>query len=65
MKDLGKLPPADKPQVGQAANRVKDVIEERTAAKLDDLVNAAPQADLARSVDVTMPARPVGQGTCT
>jgi phenylalanyl-tRNA synthetase alpha chain len=63
MKDLGKLPPGDKPQVGQAANRVKQVIEERTAAKLDDLVNAAAKADLARKVDVTMPPRPTsGQG---
>ncbi|MBA2542221.1 MAG: phenylalanine--tRNA ligase subunit alpha [Deltaproteobacteria bacterium] len=62
MKDLGKLAAGDRPLVGQAANRVKQVIEERTAAKLDDLVNVAAQADLARKVDVTLPARPAGGG---
>jgi len=63
MKDLGKLSGADRPLVGQAANRVKQVIEERTAAKLEDLVTAAAKLDLARKVDVALPARPViGQG---
>jgi len=62
MKGMGKLPPAEKPVVGKAMNRVKDVIEKHTDAKLADLVNAAAQADLARKVDVTLPARPAGGG---
>jgi phenylalanyl-tRNA synthetase alpha chain len=62
MKGMGKLPPADKPVVGKAMNKVKDVIEQHTDAKLADLVNAAASKDLARKVDVTLPARPVGGG---
>ena len=63
MKGMGKLPQAEKPRVGQVMNRVKIVIEQHTDAKLADLVNAAANLDLARKVDVTLPARPnVGQG---
>ena len=62
MKELGRLPPGDRPLVGAAVNKVKQRIEERTAQKLEDLVNAAARADLSRTVDVTLPARPVGGG---
>ena len=62
MKELGKLPASDRPQVGAAANKVKEKIEQMTEACLSRLTNAAKQADLARRVDVTLPARPVGGG---
>jgi phenylalanyl-tRNA synthetase alpha chain len=62
MKELGKLPPAERPQVGAAVNKLKATIESQTTAKLDDLANVASRADLARAVDVTLPARPVGGG---
>ncbi len=63
MKGMGKLPPAEKPLVGKAMNRVKGVIELNTDAKLADLLNTAARQDLARRVDVTLPARPTqGQG---
>src|SRR5947208_14725523 len=62
MKELGKLPPAERPLVGAAVNKLKAAIESQTAAKLDDLANVASRADLARSVDITLPARPVGGG---
>jgi len=62
MKELGKLPPGDRPQVGAAANKVKEKIEQMTEACLSRLSNAAKQADLARRIDVTLPARPVGGG---
>jgi len=62
MKELGRLPPGDRPLVGAAVNKVKQRIEDRTAQKLEDLVNAAARADLSRTVDVTLPARPVGGG---
>ncbi len=58
MKELGRLPAADKPSVGQVVNRVKGGIEAAVEAKLGDLVNVARAADLARSLDVTLPARP-------
>lgn len=62
MKELGKLPPADRPVVGAAANKVKQAIENRTAARLTELVDAASKLDLQRRVDVTLPERPVGGG---
>ncbi len=62
MKELGKLPSGDRPSVGAAANKVKQVIEERTAERLGELTAGAARADLARRVDVTLPARPVAEG---
>lgn len=62
MKELGKLPPAERPQVGAAANQVKAKIEQVVETCLAGLANAKKQADLARRIDVTLPARPVGGG---
>jgi phenylalanyl-tRNA synthetase alpha chain len=62
MKELGRLPAADKPVVGQVVNRVKGGIEAAVERKLGDLVHAARAADLARTIDVTLPARPHGAG---
>ncbi len=62
MKELGRLPGADRPTVGVAANRVKDEIGAQVTARLDALVAARRAADLARRVDVTVPGRPVGGG---
>src|SRR5690349_2627178 len=62
MKELGRLPAGDRPLVGAAANKVKAAIEERVAARLGELADAAGKLDLARTVDVTLPARPVGGG---
>src|SRR5688572_13785569 len=62
MKELGKLPAGDRPQVGAAANKVKEKIEQVVEACLLRLSNAKKQQDLARRVDVTLPVRPVGGG---
>ncbi len=62
MKELGKLPPGDRPVVGAAANKVKQTIEQLTATRLGELADLVAKADLARRVDVTLPARPVGGG---
>lgn len=62
MKELGRLPPSDRPLVGAAVNRIKADIEEQVAQRLRDLAASAARADLARSVDVTLPERPVGGG---
>jgi phenylalanyl-tRNA synthetase alpha chain len=62
MKQLGSLPPAERPQVGAAVNKVKQTIEDQVAHRLGELASAASAADLARKVDVTLPARPVGGG---
>lgn len=62
MKELGKVPPAERPAIGAATNRVKQEIEARVAQKLDELAQAAARADLARVVDVTLPSRPAPRG---
>jgi phenylalanyl-tRNA synthetase alpha chain len=62
MRTLAKLPNPDKPRVGAAANDLKGFIEAEVTRRLNELVQAAARADLARSVDITMPARPFGGG---
>jgi len=62
MKELGRLPAGDRPLVGAVANKVKQAIEDRVAGRLGELADAAGKQDLARTVDVTLPARPVGGG---
>ncbi|MBA3499814.1 MAG: phenylalanine--tRNA ligase subunit alpha [Deltaproteobacteria bacterium] len=62
MKVLGKLPPGDRPKVGTVANRVKQTIEHECARRLGELTEAAAKLDLARTLDVTLPARPFARG---
>jgi len=62
MKELGKLPAGDRPAVGAAVNKVKQTIEAQVEGRLRELDEAADAQDLARRVDVTLPARPVGGG---
>jgi phenylalanyl-tRNA synthetase alpha chain len=62
MKELGRLPAGDRPAVGAVANKVKQAIEDRVTARLGELADAAGKLDLARRVDITLPARPIGGG---
>jgi len=62
MKELGRLPPADRPLVGAAVNKVKQTIEELTSARLGELADASAAVDLQRTFDVTLPPRPAGGG---
>ena len=62
MKELRTLPPADKPVVGAASNKVKQTIVQLTEQALGALADVAAKADLARRVDVTLPATPVNGG---
>jgi phenylalanyl-tRNA synthetase alpha chain len=63
MKALGKLPPADRPAVGEAANRAKSGIERAVSERLAALAEASLAEDLARVVDVTLPPRGAPLGT--
>jgi phenylalanyl-tRNA synthetase alpha chain len=63
MKTLGRLPAEERPAVGEAANRAKGSIESAVGARLGALADAALGADLARAVDVTLPARGAHLGT--
>jgi len=63
MRLLGRIPPADRALVGQKANQAKDSIERQTDHALAALANAALEADLRRTVDVTLPGRGRRLGT--
>jgi phenylalanyl-tRNA synthetase alpha chain len=60
MRRLGELPPAERPGVGAAANRVKStlsaLLEERAAEVTGDETDAGP------AVDLTLPARAPWRG---
>jgi phenylalanyl-tRNA synthetase alpha chain len=62
MKELGRLPPAERPLVGAAVNKVKQTIEDLTSRRLGELADASAAADLERRFDVTLPARPTAGG---
>jgi phenylalanyl-tRNA synthetase alpha chain len=63
MKGLGRLPSEDRPFVGEAANRAKAAIEAMVAERLEGLGRAALAAELARTVDVTLPGSGLSLGT--
>jgi len=62
MKELGRLPPADRPLVGAAVNKVKQTIEDLTSRRLGELADASAAVDLERKFDVTLPPRPAAAG---
>jgi phenylalanyl-tRNA synthetase alpha chain len=57
MKALGRIPAAERPRVGEAANRARDLIESAVSVRLRALQEQTLQIELARSEDVTLPAR--------
>jgi len=63
MKLLGRIPSADRPAVGAAANRAREAIEGLVEGRLASLAEAVLTADLSRSVDVTLPGRGRRAGT--
>ncbi len=52
MKDLAKLPPEEKPQVGKLTNEIKNIIENTLSEKLLSLAPTSPQSI---NLDVTEP----------
>jgi phenylalanyl-tRNA synthetase alpha chain len=63
MKALGKIPMAERPLVGEAANQTRDAIEGAVSGRLETIAAAALEGDLARTVDVSLPARGDRPGT--
>ena len=63
MKELGKLPPEQRPEAGQVINRAKQTIQGAIEAKKETLQSAKLQAQLeSETIDVTMPGRSRGIG---
>ncbi len=63
MKNLGGMAPDERKAAGQALNAVKDAVASAIEAKQTNLASTALNAKLlAEKVDVTLPARPEGEG---
>jgi phenylalanyl-tRNA synthetase alpha chain len=58
LREIGKLPPAERPLLGKLANAVKSDIEQRIAARLAEVQDRQLRRDLVRqAIDVTLPGR--------
>lgn len=62
MKQLRELPLEERRLAGEAANRVKRTIESETEKRLSALVAHARTKDLERTIDVSLPGRPLPEG---
>ena len=63
LRGVGKLPPDERPRVGQLVNEIKMAMEEAFAARAEALRRAALEQDLARgAIDVRLPGRPQSLG---
>jgi phenylalanyl-tRNA synthetase alpha chain len=58
LKQLGSLPPEERPRAGQAVNQAKQALQESINTRRSELENEALNARLAaESIDVTLPGR--------
>ncbi len=58
LKQLGDLPPEERPKVGQAVNDAKQVLQDEINARRDELQQSALNSKLeAEKIDVTLPGR--------
>ncbi len=63
LKQLGKLPPEERPAAGARINEVKQAIEAAISARRDALADKILEARLAQeALDVTLPGRGRGRG---
>lgn len=64
LRNMGKLPPEERPVVGQLANEVRRRIEEALTQKEKEVEERTLQERLLKeSIDVTLPGRPAKMGT--
>ncbi len=63
LSGIGKLEPAERAKLGQAANEAKNAIEAGLAAR-KEVLKAASLADIAETeaIDITFPGPPLGRG---
>jgi phenylalanyl-tRNA synthetase alpha chain len=63
LKQLGSLPPEERPLVGKWVNEAKQQLQERLQARKSELENAAQDGQLERErIDVTLPGRGIRTG---
>ena len=64
LRELGKLPPAERPAAGQKVNEAKEALQRLIALRRDTLEAARLDAQLAAGgIDVTLPGRGPRRGT--
>ncbi|MDK2816456.1 MAG: phenylalanyl-tRNA synthetase alpha chain [Moorella sp. (in: firmicutes)] len=63
LRGMGKLPPEERPRVGQLANQVREELEKALQDAKEGLSRREQAARLrAEAIDVTLPGRPVPRG---
>lgn len=63
LKQLGTLPPAERPAAGQRINDAKQYVQEAIEMRRNELAQAQLEAKLAKeTLDVTLPGRGYGRG---
>jgi phenylalanyl-tRNA synthetase alpha chain len=63
LKSLGSLGPEEKKRMGQEANRVRTLLEEKFAEKQKVLRNASLESQMSeQKIDLTLPGTPVSHG---
>lgn len=63
MSELGKIPPEEKPKMGQALNELKNELQEKFDSKQNNLLRAEMNARLASErVDITAPGKAYKRG---
>src|SRR5699024_8068399 len=63
LKGMGKLPPEERPLIGETANKVRNAISEAIEAKTIELEEIALNKQLEEeTIDVTLPGRKVRVG---
>lgn len=63
LRQMGSMPPQERPRLGQLANAVRDALEEALASRREELEAREQEARMAAErVDVTLPGRKPGRG---
>ena len=63
LKQMGSLPPEERPVMGQLVNEAKQQLEELISQKKSELSAKATELKLkSETIDITMPAKPVKRG---
>jgi len=60
LRGISELPVEERPALGQAANELKELLQERYEARLEEL--SRPTVETTEALDVTLPGRPVHLG---
>jgi phenylalanyl-tRNA synthetase alpha chain len=64
LRNMGQLSAEERPRIGQIANEVREILEDRFAIKAKEIEEKLEEAQLAKEyLDVTLPGRPISLGS--